>query len=191
MATIDLSSHTSVKTSMFVKITVDGLGLVNFSSHHQSYTIGLDTYTALGSILNITAPSADLTTTNKKVTLTLSGLPQANVDMVQDYEIKGSPIEITRAFFDSQTGALLTLSENPAVRFKGIVTNYAQSENWTTASNTSTNTIQLECANNLGLFRDKRGGRRTNPDDFSADPSFDRIPALVNGNFNFGGVVKK
>lgn len=191
MSVIDLSSYQSIHTALFVKITVDTYGDILFSNYFKEYTIGSDTYNSLGSIMGVTSPAVELSATNKQITITLSGLPTANRSIVQDYNIKGSPVTITRGFFDSTTGLLLPVTGNPAVRFKGIITNFAMQEDWDSNAQTSSNTIQFDCASNLGLFRDKRGGRRTNPSDFPTDLSFDRIPQLSQSNFNFGGKVKR
>jgi len=190
MATIDLSSYQSIHTSVFVKITISDYGDLLLSDHYQDYTIGTDTYNGLGNVINLTEPTVELSPTNKKINLTLSGIPTGNRDLVLDYNIKGSPVTVTRAFFDSETGILIPVSGNPAVRFKGIVTNWSISEEFNVQDQVASNTISFQIASNLGLYRDKNTGRRTNPDDFTVDRSFERIPQLSNSNFNFGGAVK-
>lgn len=190
MAKIDLASYPSIHTAVFVKIQVDEYGNLLISDHFKDYTIGADTYNGLGNLLSITDPAVELSPTNKKISLSLSGIPQGNKELVLDYNIKGSPVTVTRAFFDSESGELIPVPGNPAVRFKGIVTNWAISEEMNPQAQRASNTISFQIASNLGLYRDKETGRRTNPDDFSVDRSFERIPQLSGSNFNFGGATK-
>ena len=190
MALIDLSGYKSVESAVFVKMSIDGYGDFNVSTYRKSYTIGSDTYAALGNLMTVTEPSTDLTTGEKKITLTITGIPASNRSLVNDYEVKASPIQITRAFFDPDTGAILAVSGNPAVRFKGIITNFGFQQEWDSAALKASTTIVFECASNLAMLRNSISGRQTNPTTFPADRSFDRIPQLSNNNFNFGGVNK-
>mgnify|MGYP007072286508 FL=1 len=190
MALIDLSSYSKIETAVFIKLSISGYGDANFSNYRKSYTIGSDTYNSLGSLLSISEAASDLTASDRRLTISLSGIPQANNDLVQDYEIKGSLVTITRAFFDAVTGEIISVSGNPAVRFKGLVTNFSLAEEFSSDTKTATNSIILDCASNMVLLKQKIGGRRTNPDDFPTDKSFDRIPQLNQSNFQFGGKPK-
>ena len=190
MSLVDLSSYTSVQSSVFVSIDISGYGLINFSNHMINLTIDGVNYNSLGSMLSITEATNELTATDKKITITLSGIPAVNNEIVQDYNIKGSPITITRAFFNPVTGLLLDQEGNPAVRFVGIVTNFGIQEDFDSVDQTATNTVILDCASIMVLLRNKIQGRKTNPDNFTADRSFDRIPQLSQSNFNFGGKPK-
>jgi hypothetical protein len=89
------------------------------------------------------------------------------------------------------TGALLSVAGNPALRFTGIVTNFGISEDWNQNDKTASNTIMFDCASTMILAKRKRTGRKTNPDDFPADRSFDRVPQLSQSNFAFGAKAKK
>jgi hypothetical protein len=191
MALIDLSGYGSVEAATFVKITIDGYGDLNMSNHRVSYTIGSDTYNTLGDLLAITEATSELTASDKRITITISGVPQGNRNLVENYYVKGSPVEIRRAFFDPVTGALLSVAGNPALRFTGIVTNFGISEDWNQNDKTASNTIMFDCASTMILAKRKKTGRKTNPDDFPADRSFDRVPQLSQSNFAFGAKAKK
>lgn len=187
MAVIDLSSYDSVETALFVKIEVDTYGSVLFSNYRRPYTIGSDTYNSLGSLMSVTDAKSDLTANDKRLQIVLSGIPQANNDLVNDYVIKGSPVTITRAFFDPVTGDIISIAGNPAVRFKGVVTNFSLQEEFSQVDQTATNTIVFDCASSVVLLQYRKAGRRTNPEDFPDDRSFERVPQLNQSNWNFGG----
>ena len=57
----------------------------------------------------------------------------------------------------------------------------------------STLTVNFDCSSTVELLSRKKGGRRTNPESmrkfFPGDKSFDRVPAIVNANINFGGTT--
>lgn len=191
MSLLDLSSYGAVESATFIKITIDGYGDLNLSNHRIAYTIGSDTYNSLGDLLSITEATSELTASDRRITITISGVPQSNRDLTNNYNVKGSPVVITRAFFDPVTGDILSISGNPAVRFTGIVTNFAISEDWNQGNQTSSNTIQFDCASTMILAKRKKTGRRTNPEDFPTDRSFDRVPQLSQSNFAWGAKVKR
>jgi hypothetical protein len=82
MALIDLSGYGSVEAATFVKITIDGYGDLNMSNHRVSYTIGSDTYNTLGDLLAVTEATSELTASDKRITITISGVPQGNRNLV-------------------------------------------------------------------------------------------------------------
>lgn len=186
MALLDLSGYGSVRIASFVEINADTYGYVRFSNYHKNYTIDGANYNALGQLLGISETAYELALSNRKVTLTISALPQTNRDIVQDFYIKGSPITIKRGFFDPLTGDLLSVAGNPATRFKGIVTNWSLEEDWSNVTQTATNTLVLTCQSNYVYLDGKVSGRRTNPEDFSDERSMDRVPNLTNATFDFG-----
>jgi len=76
-------------------------------------------------------------------------------------------------------------------KFKGFINNLIFQEDWDVERRMSTITINFDCSSVIDLLSKKRGGRRTNPNSmrrfFPGDLSFDRVPAIVNANINFGG----
>jgi hypothetical protein len=191
---IDLSSYAAIQTNMFVRIDVPNLGVLRFSDFSRPYTINSESYTALGSIMRISDTVSELKLSSSEVDVSISGIPTANMDAVLDYKIKGAPIEIYRVFFDPVTGAALTLATNPAVKFKGIINNFNLAEDYDSESRTSTVTISFACTSQIGILQNKVAGRRTNPEDQKAlypdDVSMDRVPSLVDANFNFGAPLR-
>lgn len=187
---IDLSSRTSVMTALFVKISVPTLGDLKFSNYYRPYTVAGDSYTSLGSLLSVGSSVSELRPSDSDIDIVISGIPVANMDAVLDYKIKGSPIVIRRVLFDPVTYAELVVSGNPAIKFQGLITNFALQEDFDSDQRTSTVSIQFSARSNIAILRNRVAGRRTNPDDmkkfYPNDPSFDRVPSLVGANFDFG-----
>jgi hypothetical protein len=191
---IDLSSYAAIQTNMFVRIDVPGLGVLRFSDYHRAYTINSESYTALGSIMTIGETVSELKLSSSEVNVVLSGIPTANMDAVLDYKVRGAPVSIFRVFFDPTTGVALDLPGNPAVKFKGIVNNFNLSEEYDSESRNSSVTINFACTSEIGIIQNRVSGRRTNPDDqkalYPGDVSMDRVPSLVDANFNFGAPLR-
>ena len=184
---VDLSSYPSIWTSLFVRLDVEGLGVLRFSDYNVPYTINSESYAALGSLMNVSDSTSELRLSESELTITLSGIPTANIDTVLDYKMKGSPVQIYRGIFNPNTGAALT---SPVGKFKGIVNNFALQEEFGEGGKDSSVTILLTCTSLVGILNDKLAGRFTNPTShktfFPNDLSMDRVPNLVNSNFNFG-----
>ncbi len=195
-----LSDIKDIRTSLFVKITVakyyNGASLVPttllFSDHFSDYTLDGDTYTALGQLVNITNTNSELRSSSNTVSIVISGIPNTSLRNITRSELKTAPVQILRAFFTPQGEFIDDSSiENPVGRFKGFINNYSLVEEWDSEARTASNTIHFECASSIDVLSKKRQGRRTNPESqkrfFPNDKSFDRIPALVNSKYNFGG----
>lgn len=186
---IDLSSYRSIQTNLFVKIDIPGYDVLYFSDYHKEYTIGSDTYDGLGQLLSISNSEDSLRAAPSDVVIAISGIPSGNVSDILNNKIKGSSVEITRGFFNATTGALLSISGNPAGKFQGVVANYAISDDLTMGDDTGTITLSLTVTSVVELLNNKISGRRTNPTDFPDEDSMDRVMALAKSNFNFGAPV--
>lgn len=187
---VDLSSYPSIWTALFVRLDVDGLGVLRFSNYNIDYTINSESYNALGSLMTISDSTSELRLSESELTITLSGIPTTNIDTVLDYKLKGSPVEVYRGIFNPNTGAALV---SPVGKFKGIVNNFALQEEWAEGGKDSSVTILLTCSSLVGILNNKLSGRYTNPTShktfFPNDTAMDRVPNLVNSNFNFGAPV--
>jgi hypothetical protein len=196
-----LSDYSHVRTALFVKISVaeylqsgGGLGpeTLLFSDHYKEYELFAgETYTALGNLMNVTSSNRELSSSSSTVTVTISGIPNQSIKEIIESKIKSSPIEIYRAFF-SQDGQLIDdgTTLNPIGRYIGYINNYSLQEEWDAENRLSSNTIVLECNSNIDLLAKKQAGRKTNPTSmkkfYPTDVSFDRVPALVKANINWG-----
>ena len=187
---IDLSTYDSIQANLFVKLVIPGYDTLTFSDYHRSYSFGGTTYQGLGQLLSITDTTSNLRATSQELTLSISGIPSGNIADVLNTKIKGSSLEVFRAFFDPNTGEVLNIAGNPAGKFRGIVSNYTIADELDEGANLGTVTIAFVATSVVDLLNNKVTGRRTNPLDqrefYPNEASFDRIPALAKSNFNFG-----
>ena len=197
---LDLTTYGAVRQATFVKMTVIESGspvIVRMSSNNVPVSIlesdGYSySYAANGNLLNVTQIVADTKPTNNDVTITLAGIGNAYIADIVNSTIKGNPVEIRRAFFNAQTGAILAISGNPVLEFVGVVNNYAFDEGWSDGSKQSvTTTISLICSSTMSVLSHKIAGRRTNQDDqaywFPGDNSMNRVGVIADQYFDFGG----
>jgi hypothetical protein len=200
MATsLNLSSYKSVQQATFVKMTITEGGLpvvVRFSSHNVPFAItesdgSTVTYPAVGALLSISDISADLKSTQGDVSVTISAIPNQYMADIIANPIKGSPIEIRRAFFNANTGQFLAIAGNPVLEFTGVVNNFSFDEGWSDSSSQSiTTTATLVCSSILSVLNNKVAGRRTNQADqaawFPGDTAFNRVAVISDATFDFG-----
>lgn len=195
-----LADYTHLRSVLLVLIEVEnyvyaggtnGSEDLAFSNHVYDYDFGGFTFTALGNLMEVSSFRSELRATSNTLTVTVSGIPNSSLIEIDRSEIKGSPIRVWRAFFNQDGSLIADLDiDNPTLRFKGFVNNYALAEEWDVDARTATNTITFDCASNVDAFAAKKAGRQTNPHSeksfFPLDLSMDRVPVLVGGNVNFG-----
>lgn len=194
--TVNLTSYTSIRAATFVRLQVDQYRTnstggyfaqtLRFSDHNANFDIDGETYTALGRLLGVTSTASELRSSSNDITVTLSGIPNSSIAEVIHSKIKGSAIQIYRAYFTVagvQIGATQT-------RWKGTVSNFALDEEYNVLDMEATNSIQLSCISSVDLLQKKQNARRTNPVSmksfYSTDTSFDRVPTLIGRSFDFG-----
>jgi hypothetical protein len=187
--TPDLTSYTNIGTALFVQITLSG-SYIRFSDYNTTVTIDGNSYQGLGKFIGITSSSSELKPTLEGISITITGIPNSSITDIMNANIKGSPIKVLRVFFNATTGSVLSIAGNPAGRFFGLVNNYSLDEEYDVSTRTSINTITLSCSSLTEYLENKISGRKTNPTSFksyySSDLSMDRVPSLVNSNFDFG-----
>ena len=197
---IDISGYTDIETCLMARLEVDNYRttvggaasavVMTFTDYYKELTYNAEQYDPVGELLQISASRSELRVSRDSITVTLSGIPNSNLQEILASDIKGSKISIWRAILDKTTGNILTLTGNPAGRFFGYVNNYNISEEYNILELEGTHTIQLECSSFLNLYSTYVSGRRTNPVDeklfFPNDTSFDRVPTLIGSNYNFG-----
>ena len=196
---------TAINHGLLIKITVGTYPTTTTYTIANTYSpvteAGL-TYQALGHFLNISEIQNDLRATNNQLTVTMSGIPGDDPDpitginhtpnylaLMLNQPIKGSRIEIYRAFFNVDTKQLLNPSgSDPQIflRFSGYVSNFVVSEGNAQFSNDSTNMITIQCANVNAILEHQVSGRRTNPTDFPLETGMNRVPAIAATSFDFG-----
>ena len=174
---------------LLIDLTLDGTTYY-ISNAYKPVTFNSNTYTQLGSFLNVETLTEDIRTTNGDIALSLSGIPSDPdyVNLVLTTKIKGGECTIRRGFMN-QNDLELDTSE-VYTRFKGLITNFTISEEVSILERKNTNTVTIVIANTNTLLEQKVSGQRTNPEDrkrlFPNDQIFDRIPELVNLHFDFG-----
>jgi hypothetical protein len=186
-----LSSYSSIETALVVKMDLPE-GVFTFSDYNTELIV--DGYSAegLGVFVGITNTTSELRVSNDSLTITLTGIPDAVLQSILAQKMKGSRLSVTRVFFDPVTKELLDLSPNSSLlgRFYGVINNIAFEEEWDYASRTSRNTVSIICSSLVSVLERKYAGRRTNDVDqkkwYPGDQSFDRMPSLINANFQFG-----
>lgn len=198
---IDLTPYSSIQSNIFVRIQIDEYSqtaggpyteeVLRFSDLGRQFSLLSETYLGVGRLMGVTSTSSELRVSPADITITLSGIPSARINEIVNSKIKGAPVRIYRALFNATNGNLLSISGNPLGRFQGFVNNYSLNEEYDSSTRTSTNTLVLTCSSNVSVIERKIAGRRTNPSSqkrfYPNDLSMDRVPNLVNSEFNFGG----
>jgi len=187
---IDLRPYTSIQTNIFVKIDIPAYQVLTFSDYHKAYTINGLEYLGLGQLVSISNTTSNLRAAREELVVTISGIPEGNINQILNTKIKGSKIYVYRAFFNPTTGDLLGITGNPAGKFQGIVNNFSINDDLEMGSDSGTITLTLTSTSVVELLNNKITGRRTNPTDealfYPGDKSMDRVPGLAKSNFNFG-----
>jgi hypothetical protein len=191
MAVLDFNDYPSLQSNIFISIDVPGYEVVTFSDYHRPLTIDSVVYDGLGDLLSVSTVNSNLRATGEEITIGISGIPEENISLILNNRVKGSKVVMYRAFFNSITGNLLTVSNNPVGLFRGIISNYEIADDL--EGDTGSVSLVMTATNFISLLENKYGGRYTNPIDqntyFPNDRSMDRVPALSRSNFNFGAPV--
>lgn len=187
---LNLSSYRSLQTNLFVKIDVPNYAVLAFSDFYKAQTFSGTNYQALGQLVSVTETTSNLRAAPEELTITISGIPAGRVNEILSNKIKGSRVEVLRAFYTTTTGELLNITGNPAGKFKGVISNYSINDDLAEGGDTGTITIILTATSVVEQLNNKITGRRTNPlshrEFYANDASMDRVPALAKSNFNFG-----
>jgi len=191
--TITPVQQKEISSSLLIDLNLNG-NVYYISSAYKPVTYNGNVYTELGSFLSIDTFREDIRTTNGDISIGLSGIPseQDYMAIIMNQPIKGGEISVYRAFYN-----LNTFEIDPSevyLRFKGIITNYAITEDIDTFSGSMTNSVSITCASINTILENRTAGQRTNPDDrerlFPSDAVFDRVPELYNISFDFGKEYK-
>lgn len=177
-------ANTSVRSCILIDITVD-TETYYISTSFNTITYNGNIYGGMGSFLSVSSMNEDLKSNNGDISIGLSGIAQAVIYSVLEATIKGGEVIIYRAFFDDD----LTVS-NVYQRFKGVITNYAITEDFNPIKGELTNTVALTCSSINSILDNRITGQRTNASDrelfYPGDTSFNRIVDLHNVSFDFG-----
>ena len=187
--TITAVQGTRINHGLLIRLTVNGT-VYRLANSYNPVTWNSESYTALGNFLGISEIQEDLRATNNQITVSISGIPSGVVGepnyigLILQQPVKGSRIQIYRAFFDPDTRLLM--ANQVYLRFNGYISNFTLAEGNNQFEKDSTNTITLQCANINAIIERRVVGRRTNPTDFGADTGMYRVPIISNTSFDFG-----
>ena len=179
---------TNIIHCMLIDLQLGG-NTYHLSSAYKPLTYNSNTYTELGSFIQVGELTEDIKTTNGDVAIQLSGIPsEANyMEQVLSAPIKGGTVTLSRAFFDPDYDFN---ASNVYGRYSGIITNFNISETEDYLEGDNTNSITITCASINTILENRVSGQRTNVADrdryFSGDKTFDRVADLQNVQFDFG-----
>jgi len=178
-----------ISHALFIDMQI-GANVYYFSNAYKPVTIGSNTYDELGSFLQIDDFQDDLRQTEGDVTISLSGIP-SNQDYLSQFlaeKIKGGNVTIQRGFYNISNAEIKT--DQVFTRYKGIITNFAISDNSDRLADQETVTISVMTSSINSILKEKISGQRTNPEErkrlFTGDKVMDKIPDLYNTSFDFG-----
>jgi len=166
-----------------------GANTYHLSSAYKPVSYNSNTYTELGSFIQIGELTEDIKTTNGDIAITLSGIPSEADYMAQvlGSPIKGGQVTLSRAFFNDN---LEFNASNVYGRYSGVITNFSIGETESFLEGDNTNSITITCASINTLLENKVSGQRTSLADrqkfFAGDQTFNRVSDLQNVQFDFG-----
>ena len=190
--TIPALSNPNIKHCMLIDITINTTSYY-ISNAWSPIVYNGNTYTQLGNFIGMSEIQDDLRVTNNQIAIQLSGLPPDDgspnyMSIVLNSNVKGSKIQIYRAFFDP-TGGNYDATQ-VYLRFSGYVSNYSLSENWDQDNKLTSNTVGIQCSSIHAIMEKKYTGRRTNDADqkfwYTGDTGMYRVKALADSQFDFG-----
>lgn len=196
--TIPAVQQSSVVHCVLVKLTVN-TSTYTISNAYGPITYSGTTYQGLGHFLGFAEIQDDLRMTNSTLQMSLSGIPKdpgeqglgtwtSYVSMILDQNIKGSRVEIYRAFFDPTTKILDTNSVS--LRYSGYISNYTITDSTDVNSRFDNYTCVVNLSSVHAILERKISGQRTNSTDrkslYPTDTGMDRVIAISNTAFDFG-----
>jgi hypothetical protein len=196
--TIPALESTTLLHGLLIKLTVNNNQYFIANTYRPIVWNG-NTYNSLGHFLGMNELQDDLRSTNNNIQITLSGIPKdpgeaglpgynSFVDLILQTDIKGSRVQIYRAFFDPVTREFL--SSQTSLRFSGYINNYTLTDSIDAEAHTDTNTLVIQCSSINAILEKSITGRRTNSTDqkalYPSDTSMDRVVAISRTSFDFG-----
>ena len=182
--TIPEVQENSIKHCLLIDLDIDGTTYY-ISNAYKELTYDGNTYTLLGSFLQVGEFTEDLKTTNGDVQIMLTGVDNDNINYVLSNRIKGGTAKVRRAFLDDDYSISAAYE-----RFNGVITNWAIEEDEDLINGRLTNRVAVSCASINTILENRIAGQRTNSVDrnkfYPNDQTFARVQKLHNVNFDFG-----
>jgi hypothetical protein len=196
MTTINAVTGSQINHAEFVKLTVGTIGTVyTFCNAAASITVGGNTFTNLGALLNVGDVQRDIKATSDDMTIALTGILPANIAVILSNDIKGSLVEVWRGFFDSNNQILTSPTTQFFKRYQGIINNVAITEDFNTEMRTRVATCSISCSSMRRILENRLSGVRTNKSNWqfiygTSETSMNRVSEISNTYFDFGSPPK-
>lgn len=164
--------------------TASNVTVITASTSYKDETISGNVYNALQGLLQVGTQNRNIRVTQGDTTIALSGIDGNNIYTVLGTKIRGSELEITRGFYDAN----MNLESPVYPRFRGIVTNYAISED--REGQEDNFTVTINASSYKTVLENRIAGRKTNKESWqffnSTDTSMNQVYAISGVQFDFG-----
>lgn len=178
-ATVTAIEEGTVQPFIAVSIETSG-GTFRAWTGYGDIIIDSNTYLGAGDLAGISTITEASDLSANGVSLSLSGVPPANISLALGQIQQGREANVLLGFFDNATGSVVV---DPYLLFTGITDIPIITDNGQTA------TISIQCENKL-IRLTKSNIRRYTPEDqerdFPADKGFDFVAALQDKTIEFG-----
>jgi hypothetical protein len=196
MTTINAVTGSQINHAEFVKLTVGVAGTVyTFCNAAAPITVGGNTFTNLGALLNVGDVQRDIKATSDDMTIALTGILPANIVVILSNDIKGSLVEVWRGFFDSNNQIITSPTTQFFKRYQGIINNVAITEDFNSEMRTRVATCSISCSSMRRILENRLSGVRTNKSNWQFiygvnETSMNRVSEISNTYFDFGSPPK-
>ena len=196
MTTINAVTGSQINHAEFVKLTVGVAGTVyTFCNAAAPITVGGNTFSNLGALLNVGDVQRDIKATSDDMTIALTGILPANIALILSSDIKGSLVEVWRGFFDSNNQIITSPTTQFFKRYQGIINNVAITEDFNNEMRTRVATCSISCSSMRRILENRLSGVRTNNSNWQFiygvnETSMNRVSEISNTFFDFGSPPK-
>lgn len=188
-------SSANIRHAEFIKLSVGSTPTVyTFCNAAGPITVGGNTFTNLGSLLMLGEIQQEMKNTSVDLTISLTGIDSANVNLILSNNIKGSIVEVWRGFLDSNNQIITSPTTQFFKRYTGLVNNVSITEDWDDAARSRIATCSLACTSMRRILDARLAGMKTNRESwrfyYSTDASMDRTTVISGTYFDFGKYPK-
>ena len=182
-----------------VTFTATGVGtgtgqaqqIYTFCNAAGPITVSGITFTGLNSLLSLGQINREIKASSSDLAISLTGIDQANVNILLSTSIKGAKVEVWRGFFDSNN-QIATISGQLQffARYQGIVSNMSITESFDENIRERVVTCSISCASFRTILQNRVGGVKTSSvvwkTFYPGDTSMDRVSSISATYFDFG-----
>jgi hypothetical protein len=195
MTTINAVTGSQINHAEFVKLTVGTAGTVyTFCNAAAPITVGGNTFSNLGALLNVGDVQRDIKATSDDMTIALTGIASSNISLILSSDIKGSLVEVWRGFFDSNNQIITTPTTQFFKRYQGIINSVSITEDFNAEMRTRIATCSISCSSMRRILENRLSGIKTNQNNwqflYPNDTSMNRVSEISNTFFDFGSPPK-